>query len=152
MARVNIKTQSQVKTYEGSQAVILPPEKELTRAVMTCMLFEDTFYEKGSDLAERIKDLCKRVKPEFIAELAIKAREDMYLRSVPLFLVRELARLTKGKLVSITLERVIKRADELSEFLAMYWLDGRQPLSAQVKKGLAKAFNKFNEYQLAKWG
>jgi 60 kDa SS-A/Ro ribonucleoprotein len=44
------------------------------------------------------------------------------------------------------LERVIQRPDELTEFLAIYWKDGRQPLSAQVKKGLARAFRKFNEY------
>lgn len=151
MSKVNIKTQFYVKTHEGARAINLSPEKELTRAVMTCMLFENTFYETGSDLAKRIKKLCKEVKPEFIAELAIKAREDMYLRSVPLFLVRELARLHKGKTVSVALETVIKRADELAEFLAMYWLDGKQPLSAQVKKGLAKAFGKFNEYALAKY-
>jgi hypothetical protein len=46
---------------------------------------------------------------------------------------------------------VIQRADELAEFLALYWKDGRQPLSAQVKKGLAQAFGKFNEYALAKY-
>ena len=47
--------------------------------------------------------------------------------------------------------RVIQRADELSEFVAIYWAMGRQPLSAQVKKGLAAAFGKFDEYALAKY-
>jgi 60 kDa SS-A/Ro ribonucleoprotein len=46
---------------------------------------------------------------------------------------------------------VIQRADELSEFVAIYWAGGRQPLSAQVKKGLAAAFGKFDEYALAKY-
>ena len=41
--------------------------------------------------------------------------------------------------------------DELSEFVAIYWAGGRQPLSAQVKKGLATAFAKFDEYALAKY-
>ena len=50
-----------------------------------------------------------------------------------------------------TLTRVIQRADELSEFVAIYWAGGRQPLSAQVKKGLAAAFCKFDEYALAKY-
>ena len=50
-----------------------------------------------------------------------------------------------------TLTRVIQRADELSEFVAIYWAVGRQPLSAQVKKGLAAAFAKFDEYALAKY-
>lgn len=39
----------------------------------------------------------------------------------------------------------------MPEFLAIYWRNGRTPLSAQVKKGLAKAFTKFNGYQLAKY-
>jgi hypothetical protein len=46
---------------------------------------------------------------------------------------------------------VIQRPDELSEFVSIYWKDKRQPLSAQVKKGLAKAFTKFNAYSLAKY-
>ena len=46
---------------------------------------------------------------------------------------------------------MIQRADELAEFLAIYWMDGRQPLSAQVKKGLAAAFSKFDGYALAKY-
>ena len=45
----------------------------------------------------------------------------------------------------------INRADELSELLSIYWKDGRKPIPAQMKKGLAKAFTKFNEYQLAKY-
>ena len=43
----------------------------------------------------------------------------------------------------------LARADELAEFVAIYWAQGRQPLSAQVKKGLASAFGKFDEYALA---
>jgi hypothetical protein len=53
--------------------------------------------------------------------------------------------------VAETLARVIQRADELAEFVAIYWKDGRVPLSAQVKKGLAAAFPKFDEYALAKY-
>jgi 60 kDa SS-A/Ro ribonucleoprotein len=35
--------------------------------------------------------------------------------------------------------------------VALYWRDGKQPLSSQVKKGLAMAFDKFDAYQLAKY-
>ena len=76
----------------------------------------------------------------------------MKLRHVPLLLVREMARhKTHRHLVGDTLARVIQRADELAEFVAIYWKDGRVPLSGQVKKGLAAAFPKFDEYQLAKY-
>ena len=76
----------------------------------------------------------------------------MKLRHAPLLLVREMARhATHRALVAETLAAVIQRADELAEFVAIYWKDGRVPLSAQVKKGLAAAFPKFDEYALAKY-
>ncbi len=76
----------------------------------------------------------------------------MKLRHAPLLLVREMARhKTHRGLVAETLERVIQRADELCEFVAIYWKDGRVPLSGQVKKGLAAAFPKFDEHQLGKY-
>ena len=62
-------------------------------------------------------------------------------------------------LVAETLERIVQRPDELTEFLAIYWADAlgpqeqrkRQPVSAQAKKGLARALLKFDAYQLAKY-
>jgi hypothetical protein len=76
----------------------------------------------------------------------------MKLRHAPLLLVREMARYaTHRALVAETLVRVIQRADELAEFVAIYWADGRTPLAASVKKGLAAAFTSFDEYALAKY-
>jgi len=54
-------------------------------------------------------------------------------------------------LVPSTFERVINRADEMSEFLALYFADGKVPLSKGAQKGLARAFNKFDAYQLGKY-
>jgi 60 kDa SS-A/Ro ribonucleoprotein len=121
------------------------PHGELRRTVMTCMLWEDTFYEKGSNIAARIADLCTKVAPDQIAALAIEARTGMKLRHAPLFLVRELARRKgNGALVEATLSRVIQRADELGEFVSLYWKEKKQPLSAGVKRGLAAAFQRFD--------
>jgi hypothetical protein len=119
---------------------------------LACLLWESQFYEDGIEIAGRIAELVPKVAAEKVATLAIEAREQMKLRHVPLLLVREMARhKTHRHLVSDTLARVIQRADELSEFVAIYWKDGRVPLSGQVKKGLAAAFPKFDEYQLAKY-
>ena len=116
------------------------------------MEWEDEFYEDGVAISKRITDTIPHVAPEDVANIAIEAREMMKLRHVPLLVVREMARLPEHKkLVRKTLAKVIQRPDELAEFLAIYWKDGKQPLSAQVKKGLAAAFTKFDEYQLAKW-
>jgi 60 kDa SS-A/Ro ribonucleoprotein len=120
--------------------------------VLACMLWEDQFYEDGVAIAGRIAELVPKVSAFEVAALAVEAREKMKLRHAPLLLAREMARQkTHRLLVAETLERVIQRADELAEFVAIYWKDGRTPLSAQVKKGLAAAFTKFNEYQLAKY-
>lgn len=153
MARINTKAVATRHTHEGAVACVIDAEKELRRSVMACMLWEDQFYEDGQSIADRISSLIKQVQPEAVARIAVEAREKMKLRHVPLLLARELARGTKEArlLVSDTLEQIIQRPDELTEFLAIYWKDGRQPLSAQVKKGLARAFGKFSEYQLAKY-
>jgi 60 kDa SS-A/Ro ribonucleoprotein len=141
-----------VRTHEGAVAQKVGPKLELRRTVMTCLLWEDTFYEKGSGIAARVAELVRENKPEDVAALAREARDKMQLRHVPLFLVRELARRKgTGPLVAETLEHVIQRADELSEFVVLYWKQKKEPLSAGVKRGLARAFTKFDAYQLAKY-
>jgi hypothetical protein len=153
MARLNLLNLGyRPRTHEGAPARNLTPEFQLRRSVLACLLWETQFYEDGVEIAGRIAELVPKVEAEKVAALAVEAREQMKLRHAPLFLVREMARhATHRRLVAETLERVIQRADELAEFVAIYWKDGRVPLSAQVKKGLAAAFPKFDEYQLAKY-
>ncbi|WP_028135848.1 TROVE domain-containing protein [Bradyrhizobium japonicum] len=147
-------------TREGARAVRFTPEMELKRALMNCLLWEDQFYEDGVAIADRIKALVPKVAPAKVAQLAIEAREVMKLRHAPLLVIREMARNEKHRaLVADTLHQVIQRPDEMTELLAIYWADAlgpqqqrkRQPVSAQVKKGLARALTKFDAYQLAKW-
>ena len=140
------------RTHEGAPARALTAEEALRRSVLSCMLWEREFYEDGAQIAGRIAELVPRVEAQRVAALAVEARERMKLRHAPLLLVREMARhATHRALVAETLERVIQRADELAEFTAIYWAGGKQPLSAQVKKGLAGAFGKFDEYALSKY-
>ena len=157
MASTNVKRKSApVYTHEGAVAARISPVKELRRSVLSCLLWENTFYEDGKAIADRISDLCQKVSPQSLADLAIEARTVHNLRHVPLFLTVELAR-HGGPLVGQTIAKVIQRADELSEFLSLYWERNkrpggkRAPLSAQVKLGLAQAFHNFDEYELAKY-
>jgi len=152
--RLNIfkSSKPRLRTHEGAPAKTITPEQALRRTVLSCMLWEGEFYEDGVQIAGRIHELAPQVAAETVAALAVEARERMKLRHAPLLLVREMARhATHRALVAETLCRVIQRADELSEFVAIYWAGGRQPLSGQVKKGLAAAFRKFDEYALAKY-
>ncbi|HEV2961579.1 MAG TPA: TROVE domain-containing protein [Candidatus Angelobacter sp.] len=152
MARLSTLNLTQHQTHEGASARHISPELQLRRSVLACMLWEDQFYEDGVAIAGRIRELVNKVPADKVAALAVEAREKMKLRHAPLLLVREMARLASHRhLVAETLMRVIQRADELAEFVALYWSEGKQPLSAQVKKGLAAAFTKFDEYALAKY-
>lgn len=153
MARMNVAVKSvPVFTHEGGKAVKSNSERELRRAVMSCLLWEDTFYESGESIANRIKNLIPLVSPQKCFDIAVQARQMMNLRHVPLLIAREMSRIPSHKgMVANLLPEIIQRADELTEFLAIYWKDGKQKLSAQVKKGLATAFGKFDEYSLAKY-
>ena len=149
--KLNTKEKAKV-THEGAPAMNIDAYQELKRSLMACMLWEDTFYESGIEISQRIEKLVGQVKPEEAKNLAIEAREQMKLRHAPLWVARAMARLPEHrKLVGETLARIIQRPDELTEFLAIYWKDGKEPLASQVKKGLARAFNKFDAYQLAKY-
>lgn len=141
-----------IRTHEGGKAKHINSEQQLRRSVMACMLWEDEFYEDGQAIASRISAAVAQVAPEKVKEIAIEAREKMKLRHVPLLIVREMARLASHRgIVAETLAAVIQRPDELCEFLAIYWKEKRQTVSAQVKRGLALAFQKFNAYSLAKY-
>ncbi len=156
--RSNVAAVNTERTNEGGQARKPKAEHQLLRQVATCLLFEDTFYENGSTIAKEIAQTCKEVAPETIAAVAIQAREDFKLRHVPLFLLVQLD-LRRGEskgLLARTVERVVQRPDEMGELLSLIAKANKgKPLkkviSAQIKKGLAKAFRKFSAYQLGKW-
>lgn len=151
--RVKIWNDKRKRTHEGAPAAKLTDEQRLRRSVLSCLLWENEFYEDGETISARIVSLAEKVAPEAVAKLAIEARREMNLRHVPLLLLCVLAKTgaTKEKLVANTVVEVIQRADELSELVAVYWRDGKRPLSAQLKKGLARAFAEFDAYQLAKY-
>jgi len=144
--------------HEGALAFKLDARTELYAAVVTAAL-QDNFYEKADGRLDRIKELVAQNDPAFVAKLAVYTRTQMHLRSVALVLVAELARQHTGdSLVSRSISRVICRADEITELLAYYqFSNARQGtkrlnrLSKQVQKGIALAFNKFDEYQFAKY-
>lgn len=152
------KTVAQTVNHQGAMAYKTSAELELYTAVVTASL-SNTFYEGDNQRLNRIVNLINRVEPTFVAKLAVYCREQMYLRSVPLVLITELSKSHNGDgLVGQTTRRVIQRADEITELLAYYQLSNLRTgdkqlnkLSKQVQKGLAQAFNKFDEYQFAKY-
>lgn len=159
--KFNFKMENKAKenvNYEGAKVFALTPQLELYTAVATAGL-SDQFYEKAADKLQRLRELIEKNDAAFVAKLGVYVREKMYLRSIPLVLTVELAKSQNGNaVVSKLTNRVVLRADEITELLAYYAMANERTsvkklnkLSKQLQKGLAAAFNKFDEYQFAKY-
>lgn len=152
MAKLNVpRLTVPVYTHGGVPAALhLKPIDQLRRSVMSCLLWEKEYYEDGQDIATRIMEHADKVPAKDLAALIVQARSEYNLRHVPLLLLCALVK-RGGREVGDAIAATIQRADELAEFLAIYWRDGKRPLSKQMKLGLARAFRKFSAFQLAKY-
>lgn len=152
------KGKNKVQNMEGATAYRLTPEWELYTSVVTTSL-NNNFYEQEEERITRVRTLIGNCDPLFVARLAVYTREVMNLRSMPLVMAVELARIHKGdNLVRRVIARTVRRADEITEMLAYYQLANQRTgtkklnrLSKQLQAGLQDTFNAFDAYQFAKY-
>lgn len=151
MARLNVNVSQLVYSHGGAPAFPhASPIQQLRRSVLSCLLWESEFYEDGKSIADRISEHAKAVSTKQLAELVVEARSVHNLRHVPLLMLCELIR-RGGRETGEAIYNTIQRADELAELVAIYWREGKKPLSKQMKIGLARALRKFSAYNLAKY-
>jgi len=148
---------------EGGLAFKPDTKLELMLRTVSSMVNEKTFYESGKDQNSALKAAISAVAetdPEFIAKLALYARKRMYLRSVPMMLLGELAMSSgKGNVKNARkyVAETISRADELAELPAYVMAENAKrklykgKLPMMVKFGVAEAFAKFDAYALSKY-
>lgn len=158
--KTNIAPDYRRFTHEGGPASChLSPIEQLRRTILSCMLWEDQFYEDGQSIADRIKQYIPECIPLDVAYLAIQARNDQKLRHVPLLLAAILASDKKHINESVyAIHHIIQRADEMGEFLSIYAQIIDKPsnnikkfIPYKIKKALSQIFCKFDAYQLAKY-
>jgi 60 kDa SS-A/Ro ribonucleoprotein len=127
MAHANLlNLKARAVSCERPSIAIISPEIALRRTVLADLLSESQFCEPDATLADRIASLVPQVDAAAVAALAVESRERMQLCFVPLLLVREMARHASHRaLVGATLARVIQHANEISDFVAIYWSNGR---------------------------
>ena len=126
--------------------------QSLRRAVMANLLWEDIAYMDGQSVSDEICRLIPLCAPEEVYNIALKARKEQKLRHTPLFIAVEMCKYDEHrKYVRQLLPQIITRADMLSDFMALYWHEGKKPLCKQAQFGLADAFYNFDEYQFAKY-
>ena len=123
---------------------------------------KDQFYNSSLELYRRmqsnIRSLVAQDSFDYIANVVLFSRKQMDMRTYPIVLVVEFAKelrvqnktyVNMRKLVRET----ISRADELTELYsyALTIFGDKKSIPLSIKKGVADAFNKFDEYQLSKY-
>lgn len=147
----------------GGLAYKSNPCSELYKRVMTYMVSEPKFYVSAGAEMTQMQSLIAQVAkidPEFILKLAAFARQEMYLRSAPVFLLVEACQYNECKpFIRRYTPAIIQRADEITEVLA-YWtqkygnIGNRSKtgsLPSSLKRGVADAFHNFDTYQFGKY-
>lgn len=158
MASVNVQSErTKTSNFQGGPGKSFKAIEELRRIVLNMYLFEDSFYQNKDELNAKISDLVGKVKTKDLVEMAISAKEEYRLRHAPLFIAIEMLKHEQHKTsVRALLQFIIKRPDDLTELIAIYFKQnptgGATPaLANQLKRGLREAILKFNEYALGKY-
>lgn len=158
MSKSNVKKTS--PNAYGNQTRELTAYEKLQRSAINCLLWEDTFYEDGVSIADRIKEYMGQVTPEQARSVLKEAKVDNKLRHMPLFLLVNMAK--NGYLTAEDVANTITRVDDMSELLSLYWstdwkdstghiVKNKHTVPKSIVKGIQKALPKFDEYQLAKY-
>ena len=101
----------------------------LRRAVLANLLWEDVAYMDGKKITEEIERLIPLCPAIDVYNIALEARTMQKLRHTPLFIAVEMCKYPEHKLfVQDLLPLIITRADMLTDFLAIYWKDGKKPV------------------------
>ena len=149
--------------YEGGLAFKTDPKTELTLRALTYLVGEPKFYTPNADdEMSTLRELIARVSesdPEYLMKLANYARNTMYLRSAPIFLLVESAQYNGVKpFIKTYTPTILKRADELTEVIAYFiskngeiGASGKASLPNSLKNGIAESFHNFDTYQYAKY-
>jgi 60 kDa SS-A/Ro ribonucleoprotein len=134
----------------GGEAHTQTPELELVSILLTSFA-NDSFYRSATDTFARLKELIKVCDKRFVAQAAIYARAQFGMRSITHCVASELARHISGeKWAKDFYTGIVYRPDDMMEILAYHNANNGKPTN-QMKKGLAKAFDKFDKYSLAKY-
>ena len=135
----------------GGEAYELSPKQALVNHLLTSFVQNQAYRTEAEGLDELSK-LIAANDAKFVAKAAVYARTKFGMRSVTHVTAAQLAKRVKGEAWTKNFfDQVTYRADDMMEILAYYKNVIKGPVPNSVKKGFAKAFARFNEYQLAKY-
>lgn len=140
----------------GGESYKASDELALVSLLLTSFV-NDQFYKDAKSSLADLRSLVTKIKDkEFVAKSAIFARDRFGMRSITHALAGELASEIGGlEWGKDFYDKVVVRVDDMSEILSYYitykTLKDSPKFPNSIKKGFAKAFNKFDSYQLSKY-
>lgn len=135
----------------GGESYQQSPKLELASLLVTSFV-QDKYYRSGSEEVKRLYELLDQVDPLFAAKAAKFARDEFGMRSISHIVAGELAARVKGEQWTRPFYKsVVIRPDDIIEILSYYLAVHGKPIPNPLKDGLAKAFDKFDRYQIAKY-
>lgn len=135
----------------GGRAFKKSPKLELVSILLTSFV-QGQFYRSANEQMATVRRLIKKVDPLFAAKAAVFARNEYGMRSISHVLAAELAtRLSGTEWGKDFYEAIVRRPDDMTEILSYFRTQGNVLPTNAMKKGFAKAFDKFDAYQLAKY-
>lgn len=149
------KGKTKTVNYAGGEAYKQSKELELVSILLTSFV-SDTFYRSSNDTLERLKSLLSEIDPKFAAKAAIFARDKFGMRSITHALAGELTSHSTGlDWAKNFYDKVVVRPDDMMEIMGYYLsnkTDAKKPkFPNSLKKGFAKAFDRFDGYQIGKY-
>lgn len=154
MARFNTSAAQARKTTNlaGGDAYVMDPKFELVSVLLTSFV-KDQFYRSAGDTMEKVKELIDKISDKkFVAKSAIYARDKFHMRSITHVAAGELAKRVKGEQWTKQFyANVVQRPDDVTEIMSYYGHNFGKPFPNSLKKGMALALQKFDEYQIGKY-
>ncbi|HEU5289470.1 MAG TPA: TROVE domain-containing protein [Cyclobacteriaceae bacterium] len=151
MSRFNTPQQTtKSENLAGGLSYKQSPELELVSILLTSFA-NDQFYRSSNDTFAKLISLVIDSDKEFVAKAAVYARTKFGMRSITHVVASELAQHISGKEWSKDFyDRIIYRPDDMMEILS-YHVTKNGKIPNAMKKGFAKAFDRFDKYKLAKY-
>lgn len=142
----------------GGTAYSMSTKLEITNLILTCLL-QESFYETDKNKLARLESLFEKLPEQdkdFLGKLSIYARKEHGLRSISHVCASLISKLSGLPWLTSYYDKIINRVDDMSEIISLIYSEqdkkkSKHKLPCALKKGFAKAFNRFNDYQLAKY-
>ena len=150
------KQKTLTENLAGGQAYSQSIEMSLVSLLLTSFV-DDQFYRGTQTTLQELKKLSEKIKDkEFVAKSAIYARDKFGMRSITHALAAELtSQLNGAEWGKNFYDKVVVRVDDMTEILSYYLAykteKDNPKFPNSLKKGFAKAFDKFDGYQLSKY-